>query len=260
MRRIMLAAGFALAAAPAYAQVHTIYYPNFSNTTAFTFAGNATTATESGHSVLRVAQDAQSQSGAVYLTQPITLGPGGAFESVYKFVIHSTVRTNPWADGLTFVLAKSPTGLGSTSNQGSDMGYAGVSNSMAVAADIYYNSTFDGGPNEVSVLTNGSVDVQANPINSWGQPYIQTFACVVNGKQPTDCLGDGDIWTIDIKYKGGYLFVTAQDGNAAPYPVVSHYAISLDQLLGGNTAYVGFTAGGGLYHADFDVLGWEMKY
>lgn len=260
MRQMLMTAGLILAASPAFAAGTTIIYKNFNNTSAFTFAGNAIPATDRSQGVLRVAQDAESQSGAAYLTTPITLGPNGSFETVFKFIVHGTVKTNPWADGLTFVLAKSPVGLGSVSNEGSDLGYAGVTNSMAVEYDIYYNSTFDGGPNEVAVDTNGSVDVQANPINSWGQPYAQGTACEVNGVQPTNCLADGQVWTTTIKYQGGYLYITAQDGKNAPYPVVQHYAVNLIQLLGGHTAYVGFTGGAGLYHANFDILAWEMKY
>ncbi len=260
MRQMLMTAGLILAASPAFAAGTTIIYKNFNNTSAFTFAGTAVTAQEHGQGVLRVSQDAESQSGAVYLTTPIKLPASGDFETAFKFVIHGTATTNPWADGLTFVLAKSPVGLGSTANSGSDLGYAGVTNSMAVEYDIYYNSTFDGGPNEVAVDTNGSVDVQANPINSWGQPYAQGTACEVNGQQPANCLADGQIWTTTIKYIGGYLYITAQDGKNPAYPVVQHYAVNLPQLLGGNTAYVGFTGGAGLYHAAIDILGWEMKY
>ena len=266
MRRHLVLVGFLIgASAPAVGQSRSFYYSNFDNTSAFTFAGNAAPATVAAdRKVLRLVPVSRSSfhSGAAYLTIPVSLGPKGAFETAFSFHVHS-VSTTQWADGFTFVAAASPVGLGAPSAYGGYLGYLGVANSLAIEFDTYYNNqpgtVLDAAPNEVAVDTDGSVTVIDNPRSSWGQPYGQGN-CEGFGKQPVGCMTDGKIWTAHITYDGSVINVTVRDGSNPAVPVVTNYPVNLISLLGSTTAYVGFTAGNADSQANFDVLGWGMRY
>jgi hypothetical protein len=251
MRRSLLAlAVLAGSAGPACAQTHTFEYRSFADVSAFSFAGSAAAATTGiGNQVLRLVPDQVSQSGSAYLATPLLLGPDGAFSTAFRFRIHGA-SDNQWSDGLTFVLAAAPAGLGASSAAGGNLGYQGVANSLAVEFDTYFNSDTDAAPNEVAVDTDGSISV----IDGQGQ------GCGVSGRQPPSCLADAAEWTARITYDGHLINVTVQDGTNPVVPVVTNYPVNLRAVLGGTTAYVGFTAGTGAGHADFDVLGWAMRY
>ena len=175
----------------------------------------------------------------------------GAFETTFQFQIHGS-PTNEWSDGLTFVLAANPTGLGSTSNPGGDIGYSGVTNSVAVIFDTW---RFE---NTVAVVTDGNLALVNSPLN-WANPYGKT-GCVTNGPEPALCLADGDVWTAKIKYDGVYLNVWVEDGSNATDHVINNYKIAISSFLGTQTPYVGFTAGTGGGYADYDLLNWKMVY
>lgn len=245
----IIALGFAaLAMATSVADAKS--FVHFKDTSKFTLVGAAASTKTSDNWVLRLVQNQPYLTGAAYLTQPVTLGKKGQFSTVFHFRV-----TNPSAqpaDGLTFVLAQSPTGLGSSSASGQYLGYAGVANSMAVEFDWYDNFGQDAAPNEVAVDLGGSVATLNAPAGSWGQPYLQGSCSTAPA--PLECMSDGNIWTATITYDGKVMNVIVQDGSGAPYHVITNYPVDLPSQLGGTVAYAGFTAATGGENSDVDLL------
>src|ERR1039458_8159774 len=110
-----------------------INYPDFSSTAGLTFAGSTTTTANQ----LELTAAAIGESGAAYST-------------TVEFQFTNTGGIDP-ADGITFVLAQSPTGLGIG---GGGLGYLGVNNSVAIEFDTYENGGVDSSSNHVAIDTN----------------------------------------------------------------------------------------------------------
>jgi hypothetical protein len=128
-----------------------IDYPNFSSTSGLTLVGSTTTTANQ----LELTAAAIGQSGAAYSTTALALGASDTFSTQFQFQITNTGGIDP-ADGITFVLAASPTGLGTG---GGDIGYGGVPNSLAIEFDTFNNGTDDGSSsNHVAIDEDGHID------------------------------------------------------------------------------------------------------
>ena len=126
----MFLGGSALTALPAHAAL-LASYTDFTGAcgTTLTCVGNTTSTTP----VLRLTPATTGQAGAAYSPTPVTLGGGGVFSTVFQFRFTNTGGIAP-ADGITFVLAANPTGLGTG---GGGIGYLGVANSVAIEFDTF---------------------------------------------------------------------------------------------------------------------------
>lgn len=231
-------------------------YSDFSGTTGLTLVGSAATTTTGDGSVLRLTTDGYDESGAAYSTTPVALGADDTFSTTFQFRFTDPGGWNP-ADGITFVLAASPSGLGSG---GEGIGYEGVGNSLAVEFDTYDNEPEDdSSSNHVAIDENGVLNDYAlsNPygVSSCG------FADGTPAESPytaDGCMSNGDLWTATISYDGSGLSVTVQDGADTPDTVISDYSVNLASILGTGTAYVGFTGGTGNGYQNEDVINWEL--
>jgi hypothetical protein len=238
------------------ARTGVINHKNFEISAGFTLVGSAAQVQTSDGYVLRLVSAQTYKAGAAYRSRPVVLGPNGAFETSFRFRATGPASSSDvWADGMTFVLAKSPAGLGSSSAYGGYLGYAGVGNSVAVELDTFSNS-FDSKSNEVAVDLNGDVSTVNHDPSSVGQPFGQGSACRVAGMQPAGCLADGSIWSVRIRYDGKAMHVRVVDGSGAAYRVIPRYNVDILSALGGTTVYAGFTAGTGADYANFDLLSW----
>ena len=252
-RTLFAAAGLAAAALalPAHANI-LVNYPSFAacNAGGLTCVGSA--AVTGG--VLRVTPAADGQHGAAYSTTPITLGASDTFSTSFQFQITSPGGIAP-ADGLTFVLANSSSGLGTG---GGGIGYQGVGNSVAIEYDTYPNGFFDAGnsSNHVAIDINGHVaDGSGFDDQAPGYPY-GVHSCGFGGG--FGCLSNGDVWTTTIGYDGSKLNVTVQDGAGAVQHIITNYAIDLTSTIGSSSAFVGFTSGTGAGNENHDILNWEF--
>jgi Bacterial lectin/Immunoglobulin I-set domain len=137
---------------------------------------------------------------------------GGAWTASYTYNSHGG-----GADGTAFVIQNvGPTALG---GGGGELGYTGITNSMAFEIDIY------GGPG-IAFATNGN-----------------TGSYVAPGT--VDVTTDHDI-AVKLNWSNGVLGVSMTDMTTMDTFTTNYMVGSLSSILGGNNiAYIGFTGGDG---------------
>ena len=70
-------------------------------------------------------------------------------------------------------------------------------------------------------------------------------------------MSNGDLWTVNIAYDGALLNVSLTDpAEGTSFAAITNYAINIGGLLGGNTAYVGFTGSSGAGTENEDISYW----
>jgi hypothetical protein len=232
-----------------------ISYPDFSSTAGLTLVGSTTALGNQ----LQLTPATYGQAGAAYSTSAVTLGASDTFSTTFQFQFtRAGGDVGSPADGIAFIIAASPNGLGSS---GGALGYGGVTNSFAVEFDTYDNTPYvnDGSSsNHIAILENGVVDPSSdlNLVNPYG---VQT--CNFNPANPNTapgCMSNGDIWTATIGYDGTALSVTVQDSALAAYTVYTSLPIDIASLIGSTTAYVGFSGGTGSGFEQQNVLNWQL--
>ena len=235
------------AAVPAQAAV-IINFPTFAacNAGGLTCVGDTTV----NAGALRLTPAANSQAGAGYSTTAVALGTGATFSSTFQFRITGRGGIAP-ADGLTFVISQGTSGLGGA---GGGLGYVGVGNSMAIEFDTFNNGGLDVSSNHVAVDTNGVLTNSATA-NPYGVTNCGSITGYVFG-----CMSNGDIWTATIDYDGttNLLDVYVKDGSSAVQHIINGYGINISSLVGGSTAFAGFTSATGAGHANHDILNWQL--
>lgn len=237
-------------------------YNGFSNTTGLTLVGDASTAVTSDGTVLRVTPATGGQSGAVYSTSAFTLGANATFSTQFQFRFTDPGAWDP-ADGITFVLAASPTGLGSG---GVGMGYAGVPNSVAIEFDTYNNAGFGLGDNDGNSSNHVAIDTDGNLTNTALANVYGNGSCgFANGNPPQNpqsangCMSNGHLWTVNMSYNGSDLTVSLRDpSESSAFVAINSYPIDIASYLGTNNAYVGFTAGTGAGWENHDIINWTF--
>jgi legume-like lectin family protein len=235
-------------------------FSGFPSVAGLTLVGNATTAVTGDGPVLRLTPAVAGQSGAAYSTTAVPLGPGNTFSTQFQFRI-----ANPGgfttADGFTFLLSTSTTGLGSG---GAGLGYQGAAGqSFAIEFDTYNNartgSLVENSSNHVAVDLNGILTNTAIT-NVYGVPSCGFPSYF--GESPytaPGCLANGNLWTVVIGYDGSSLTVTLTDpAEGTTFTALNNYPINLAAALGQNTAFVGFTAGTGAGFETHDIVNWSF--
>lgn len=240
---LAVAVAAAAYAVPASANV-LVNFPDFSSTAGLTLVGDTATTTTGDGAVLRIVPATTSQAGAAYSTVPVTLGGGDTFSTQFQFRFTNPGGIDP-ADGITFVLAQSASGLGEA---GGGLGYAGVGNSVAIEFDTFDNA--EGSDNHVGIDRDGALD---------DTPRVTPYGVASCGfSAAAGCMSNGDKWTVNIGYDGANLTVTVQDGSSAPDTVISSLPIDIASLLGTDTAFVGFTGSTGAGFENEDILNWRF--
>lgn len=237
-------------------------YSNFSSTSGLTLIGNAETASTTDGTVLRVTPASGGQSGAAYMTTPVTLGAADTFSTQFQFRFTNPGGWDP-ADGITFVLAASPTGLGGS---GVGMGYAGVPNSVAIEFDTYNNAGYGLGDDDGNSSNHVAIDTDGNLTNTDLANVYGNGSCGFPGGNPgqnpytvAGCMSNGDLWTAKISYNGSLLSVSLDDpAESSTFNAIQAYPIDIASYLGTNSAYVGFTAGTGAGWENHDIVNWDF--
>ena len=119
----------------------------------------------------------------------------------------------------------------------STSGTLGIPNSVAVKFDLYNNG--GEGNNSTGLYTDG-----ASPTT----PAV-TLGGGVN-------LHSGDIFSVQISYDGMNLTMTITDTTNTADTFTQSWPVNIPSVVGGDTAYVGFTAGTGGLTAKQEIVNW----
>jgi outer membrane protein assembly factor BamB len=176
---------------------------------------------------LRITDGQSSERGSAFFTKPVNVEQ---FTTSFDFQL-----TNPLADGFTFTIqGNGPKSLG---GQGSGLGYSGIGNSVAVKFDLYGNA--GEGPDSTGLFLNGV------------PPNIPAIDLSSSGVD----LHSGDPINAQLTYDGSTLTVVLTDSTNNATATQS-YGVDIPSIVGGDTAYVGFTGGSGHQTAVQNVLDW----
>jgi hypothetical protein len=181
---------------------------------------------------LRLTDGNKSETSSAYYPSPV---------NVQNFLNDFTFQlSSAHADGMTMVIQNTgPNALGAL---GAALGYgagaqAGIGKSLAVKFDFYNNS--GEGADSTGLFVNGAT------------PTVPSTDLTGSGV----VLSSGDVMHVHATYDGTLLTVVitdTQNGKTA----TQTYPIDIPSTVGGNTAYVGFTAGTGGQSAVQDILTW----
>lgn len=216
-----------------------VFYEDFSSTDGLTLNGDAAPL----GTALRLVPATQWQAGSAFTASPLTLGPAASFSTEFSFRISSSGGGG--ADGLTFTVQNAAAADTALGGLGGDLGYSGIPNSLTIEFDSWFNDAAFGDPdaNHVGTATNGVVG------NGIAVPL---------GAPPLD---GGTVFYAWIDYDGlaDQLEVRLATANVRPAaPTLTQTGIGLAGLLGGTSAYVGFTSATGLAYGDHDILSWTF--
>jgi Ca2+-binding RTX toxin-like protein len=211
------------------------------NQSNFTF--NGTTTIVSGASpILRF--DTNAPAGNALLNSAITLSNDTSFSTYFQFQISDSAGVSDTdglgGDGLAFVIQTSKTAIGGT---GSNLGYAGITNSIAIEFDTYLsNSNNDINGNHVGLDLNGN-------INSVEQTAV------------ANRMNNGNIWNVWIDYNGltNLLEVRlSETNNQRPNTSILSYTLDLPSILNSPNAFFGFSSGQASATGKHDIIDWDL--
>jgi hypothetical protein len=216
-----------------------VWYDDFSDTSGLTLNGS----TAPSGSALRLVPALTGQRGSAFTTNPLTLGPGASFSTEFSFEISSSGAGG--ADGLTFTVHNDPAGDTALGGGGGAIGYTGITNSLTVEFDSWFNGAGAGDPNanHVGTATNG------------------VLGSGIAVPLPPPNLDSGTVFYAWIDYDGlaDSLEVRISTSSTRPAaPTLSQGGIGLAGLLGGTSAHVGFTSATGAAFGNHDILSWHF--
>ncbi len=219
---------FASAATNASYTIEPAYAINFSQ--GFSLAGSSIRfngSTELDDVRLQLTNGGPQEAGSAFYTTPVNIQ---AFTTDFTFQL-----SNPSADGITFTIQNvGPTALGAI---GGSLGYAGIPNSVAIKFDLFSNA--GEGPDSTGLYTNGAT------------PTVPAINLTGTGID----LHSGDSIETHITYNGSTLYMTLTDDDTLATWSQS-FAVNIPAIVGGNTAYVGFTGGTGGLSSSQKIISW----
>lgn len=243
--RAWLGIALCLAAMSAWMMAGSFQYPDFSSVQGLSLVGSAAQA----GTRLRITPQVTFQAGAAWyaVTEPVE----GGFDTTFQFQI--TYGTEPPgnvpADGFGFVIQNSPSGAIALGGNGGDLGFSGISNSLAVEFDTYQNPGWEPNGNHTAIQSCGTAPNTANETT-----------CNLGFTTFIPKLTDQRVHSVEIIYqrkKPGTLRII-MDGR-----VVLDSDAPLDlAMLGlatGGQAFVGFTGGTGGGFENIDILSWSFS-
>jgi hypothetical protein len=183
---------------------------------AITFNG----ATQLDDTRLQLTDGGANEASSAFLNTPLNIQ---AFTTTFAFQL-----SNPAGEGITFTIqGNSPTALGQT---GGGLGYGasttggtgGIPNSIAVKLD--YVSNQGEGTDSTGLYQNGAA------------PTIPALDMTASGIN----LMSDDTMSMQLTYDGTTLFMNLTD-NVANKSYAASWPLNLPAIVGGSTAYVGFT-------------------
>ncbi len=175
---------------------------------------------------LRLTDGKTSEQNSVFYGNPLSIG---AFST--HFLFHDT---NARADGFTFAIQNQ--GLTALGPGGGDLGYTGISQSLAIKFDLYDNATGNA-TTSIGLFENGTAPDKPE--------YVL----------PGMSFQSGDVFDVVITYDGATLTVIVTDTNTGS-SARQTYSVAIPTVVAGTSAYVGFTAATGGLTAVQDLQKW----
>ena len=160
--------------------------------------------------------------------------------SVQQFTTNFNFQlTSPSADGFTFTIqGNTPSAVGGF---GGNLGYGGISKSVAIKFDLFSNE--GEGANSTGIYTGGAAPTI---------PAINLAGTGIN-------LHGGHIFNVQMAYSGTVLTVVITD-TVTNASATQSYNINIPSMVGGSTAYMGFTGGDGGATAIQNILSWTRVF
>ena len=206
------------------------------------FSASASTMTFNGSTGLddtrlQLTSGLSNQAGTAWFNTPVNIQ---SFSTNFLFQL-----SNPMADGITFTIQN--TGLTALGPLGGGLGYGpdtpggtgGIPKSVAVKFDLYSNVSE--GADSTGMYTNG-----ASPTT----PAVDMTASGLD-------LHSGDAMPAALVYDGTKLTLTITDG-VANKTLTTNWTVNIPQIVGGNTAFIGFTGGTGGLASSQKILNWSF--
>lgn len=208
-------------------------YASFASAAGLSLQGSAVVTA----GVLELTADVGNQAGTAFHNSPINLSANGSFRSAFQFQIQGG---GDGADGLTFVIQNDPRGAAAIGVGGGDLGYSGITRSVAVEFDTFRNFEFEANDNHVSIL-NGAID-----------------RAIITARPAFDLNGGQTVFAwVDYNGASDALALFLSTGATKPQVATLQATIDLQQLVG-DSAFVGFTAAtGGLTNRHI-VTSWTL--
>jgi hypothetical protein len=176
---------------------------------------------------LQLTNGLDEEAGSVFWNAPIGIQ---SFTTDFEFQLSLAQ-----GDGFTFTIQNTgPTALGGDS---AGLGYAGIKKSVAIKFDFYNNA--GEGNDSTGVFTNGAL------------PTVPAVDMTASGVQ----LKSGDSILAHITYDGTTLTMNLDDLVTNKTFTLTK-VINIPQIVGANTAYVGFTGGTGGLTSSQKILTW----
>ena len=242
-------------------QSGTVAFNDFSDTSALQLNGSAASATTADGHVLQLTPATFNQAGSTFLRNPVSLGTNVSFSTFFSFRLSrggggTDVDGVPGADGIVFVVQSVANNVGSL---GGGIGYLGISNSVSVEFDTWYNN---GNPTFDPQLPNGQQNPNGSSVDG------NHIAIGVNGALDDAVethiatpLNNGNVWYAWVDYNGatGYLEVRLSQTGMRPSEPTLTNTVNLLDYLGTTNAYFGFTAATGGAYNQQDILAWQVN-
>jgi len=254
LRSLPVAAGVLGAlAAPSSAQ--SFNFTSFPNASGLALNGSASVT----GNLLQITPNLASQKGSAFYTSPVPVG--GGFTTTFTFLI-----SQDGADGFAFVIHNDPRGTTALGDDGTSLGYSGytvpggtgIANSLAIEFDTWNSGAQanDTSANEISIHTDG--------INE--NRFEEAFS--LGNVTPGIDMSDGQVHTVRIDLVPPSLRVYLDDlitpVLTAPYSFATggtHLGggvVGGLSLIGGTSAYVGFTGTTGGVTEVHEVRSWSF--
>ncbi len=179
---------------------------------------------------LQLTNGADNEAGSAWYYQPVNIQ---SFTTSFSFQL-----SNPAGNGITFAIQGNNTGA--LGNPGSGLGYQTIPNSLAIKFD--FASAVGNGTDSTGLYENGAIPTV---------PAIDLSTTGIN-------LLSDDTMTIQLAYNGTVLSMTITDSVTGGVYSTS-WPVNIPSLVGGDTAYVGFTGGSGTQSSSQKILNWTYN-
>jgi hypothetical protein len=166
-------------------------------------------ATTSDGKVLWLTPASAGQAGSTFSSASIAFnGTSDSFSTFFQFRITNPGGIDP-ADGLVFVVQPVSSSIGGS---GGGIGYSGIPNSIGVEFDTFQNS-WDINSNHVAIVEHGDITTDINPQTPGGVSSCTSFTASPN----SNCMSNGDLWSVWIDYDGAILQVRLADNSSVAF-------------------------------------------